>query len=112
MSKRILLALTDVGMALDGGEADNNTVQEFLALYTALEKQGHQPVLLMTGGSPGRYRTCNREAALEHINEFDELLINREMPNFYGGNVNKNHEFTVRAICKFKGQVSFYFCDP
>lgn len=99
-------------MALDNGEADNNTVQEFLALYVALEKQGHQPVLLLTGGTPGPYRSVSREAALENINEFDELCMNREMPNFYGGNVNKNHEFTVRAICKFNGQVSFYFCDP
>lgn len=111
-SKKILLFLTDVGLALDNGAADNNTVQEFLALYSALEKQGHQPVLLLTGGTPGPYRATDRETALQNINEFDELCINREMPNFYGGNVNKNHEFTVRSICKFKGQISFYFCDP
>lgn len=110
--KRILLALTDVGMSLRDGVADNNTVQEFQALYTALERQGHVPVLLLTSGTPGAYRSMDRETALANINEFDELCINREMPNFYGGNVNRNHKFIVEAVAKFKGQVSFYFCDP
>jgi len=112
MNKRILIFLTDVGMTLKDGIAGNNTVEELLGLYRALEKQGHEPWLLMTDGTAGPYRAMGREESMANLATFDELCMNREMPNFYGGSVNKNHLWSIQALCRFEGRVSMYFCDP
>lgn len=112
MNKRILILITDVGLHLEEGRPQNNTVEEACGCYIALEQQGYEPVLLVDKNttSPGRYRTVKAEDV--DLSGFGEIMLNREVPNFYGGDVNDHHLFTVRTLCKFGGKISYFFCDP
>lgn len=109
MSK-ILLFLTDSGMQIINDEPFSNIVEEFCGMYRALEKMGHEPYLLVNDDvSSKKYRVVHTDV---DVNSFDEIIMNREVPNFFGGDLNKYHKFTVDTIIKFKGKIGYYFCDP
>jgi hypothetical protein len=107
---KILIFLTDVGIQIIDDKPTNNTVEEICGVYLALEKQGHEPYILVNDDiSSKKYRTVHRDV---DVDQFDELLMNREEPNFFGGEINKYHIFTINSLCKFKGRISYFFCDP
>jgi hypothetical protein len=108
--KKILIVMTDASLRISDGRPTNVGGEEACGCYLALEKQGHTPVLLAAETStPGSYRVAHDDV---DVNEFDEMMINREGPNFIGGTVHERHLWTARALCKFHGRVSYYFCDP
>jgi hypothetical protein len=46
------------------------------------------------------------------VNQFDEMMLNREGPNFFKGEIKTHHLWTARAVCQFNGRVSYFFADP
>lgn len=112
MAKRkILVFMTDVGFPITAGDPINNTIAGLCGVYRALEREGHEPWLLVNDVSQaGSYRAVDH--SFDDFNFFDELLMNRQQPNFYGGNISKYHLFTLKALFAFEGQVAYYYCDP
>lgn len=112
---RILLVLTDVGVQLNNCMPTNNTIEELCGVYKALEKQGHEVTMAVNDGFDGapEYRTVEREKIKEEdYNYFDEVVINREVPNFFGGEFNKYNLWTINFLIRFNGRVTLFFCDP
>ena len=109
MSK-ILLFMTDTGLQLIDDKPFSNIGEEYCGMYRALEKMGHEPYFLVNDDiKSNKYRVVHDDV---DVNFFEEIIMNREVPNFFGGDLNRNHKFTVDTIVKFKGTVGYYFCDP
>jgi hypothetical protein len=110
--KKILIVMTDAALRIRDGRSGSIAREDVLGTYLALEKQGHEPHLLVDDAStPGSYRVVHDDV-IDDINRFDEMMLNREGPNFIGGTVHERHLWTARAICKFKGRMSYLFADP
>ncbi len=108
--KKILIVMTDAPFRLRDGRPTNVAGEEACGCYLALEKQGHTPVLLAdVASTPGSYRVAHDDV---DVNQFDEMMLNREGPNFIGGEIQERQLWTVRAICRFEGRISYYFADP
>lgn len=106
------MLLTDVGFDLRDGVPYNNTCEEYCGLYLCLEDMGHEPWIVVNDRSVrgGRYRVVARDDVVP--DQFDEAVINRELPNFYGGDVQPQQHFTFTFLMNFKGRVHYYACDP
>lgn len=110
---RILLVISDVGCQVKDGLPVNNTVEELLGVYLALEKQGHEPWLLVNPGIDSTpYRSIPRTDDYSVLDRFDEVLINREEPNFFGGFMSNYTRWTINALCRFEGRIAHFFTDP
>jgi DNA polymerase elongation subunit (family B) len=108
--KRILIVLTDAALHMRDGRPSSVAGEEACGCYLALERQGHEPWLLVDRKStPGSYRVTYDDV---DVNQFDEMMLNREGPNFIGGTVHERHLWTARAVCQFKERISYFFADP
>jgi hypothetical protein len=108
--KKILIVLTDAALHIRDGRPVSVAGEDACGCFRALQRQGHEPVLLVDDlSTPGPYRIAHDDV---DVNQFDELMLNREGPNFIGGTVHERHLWTARAVCRFEGRVSYLFADP
>lgn len=107
---KILIVFTEGLLSLNEDDSPkSNIVEELLGIYLALEKAGHTPYLLIPEGSSKRYRYVGLDA---DVNQFDQLILSRDTPNFIGGAVTRGQWNTVSLLTRYHGQVCSFFCDP